>query len=106
MFCSCESRKWFTEPIEVISDETYIAHVEQMWREACTVTTVEQLDALPEGTVIHTVELPEDTCGSGAWTKCRDTGGDWYWWAMDFGEPASEVPLPARVIHHPDWETK
>lgn len=99
VFCSCESRKWFTEAIEVISDETYIAHVERRWREACTVTTVEQLDALPVETVLR------DASGQ-IFEKSPDGEGDTPWWYDGDPHYITDITLPARVIHNPDWETK
>jgi len=101
VFCSCESRKWFTEPIEVVNDETYIAHVERVWREACTVKTVEQLDALPVGTVLR-----EDYDGT-IWTL-HDGGKhiEAYRECDYLPLLTSAINLPARVIHHPYWETR
>lgn len=81
-------------------------HVEQMWREACTVTTVEQLDALPEGTVI--LDADDAVLRRNPW---RSRPGRWYpldgfdAYDRDFGIKIDKIPLPARVIHHPDWET-
>lgn len=94
VFCSCESRKWFTEAIEVISDETYIAHVERRWREACTATTVEQLDALPDGCVVR------DQRGL-LWET--DQG---HMYAASFAMPMciKTVALPAVIVWHPEWE--
>ncbi len=68
-------------------------HQAEIWREACTVTTVEQLDALPEDVVIL------DGCGAAG----RKVRGVWWWTGT--ADPF-EPDLPARVIHNPDWETK
>ena len=96
VFCSCESRKWFTEPIEVVNDETYIAHVERVWREACTVKTVEQLDALPVGCVVR------DQRGL-LWET--DHG---HMYAASYAVPMciKAVALPAVIVWHPEWEAK
>lgn len=64
------------------------------------VSTVEELDALPEGAVIHS---GDNWRGSGAWTKGSangDTG--WFHWALEFAEAADEIPLPAVVLWTPE----
>lgn len=76
-------------------------HVEQVWREACTVKTREALDALPVGTVLR-----EDYDGT-IWTL-HDGGKhiEAYRECDYLPLLTSAITLPARVIHHPDWETK
>lgn len=99
VWCSCEEGKPLSEPIEVISDETYIAHVQRRWREACTVTTVEQLDELPVGTVLR-----EDYDGT-IWTLHDDGKHIEAYRECDYLPLlTSAISLPARVIHHPNWE--
>lgn len=56
-------------------------HVADAWREACTIRTVEELDALPQFAVVR------DRVGT-IWENC---------WA-------SRIVLPALLIWHPDWE--
>lgn len=74
-------------------------HILDRLEDACTITTVEQLEALPIGSVVHTGENLPDSYHEGAWTK-NDDG--WYWWGMDFAEPASLIGLPALLLYHPD----
>lgn len=71
------------------------------WRKACTVTTVEQLDALPVGTVLR-----EDYDGT-IWTL-HDGGKhiEAYRECDYLPLLTSAINLPARVLHNPDWETK
>lgn len=78
------------------------------WREACTVTTVEQLDALPDRAVI--LDVDGVVLRRNPWLSENPA----LWFPLDgyssleqdFGIAADEIDLPARVIHHPDWETK
>lgn len=58
------------------------------------IETADQLDALPNGSIIR----PESGTGwlsGGSWTKYDD---EWYSWAMDYGEPSNQVPLPAILL--------
>ncbi|AQT78299.1 hypothetical protein B1R94_02190 [Mycolicibacterium litorale] len=68
-----------------------------MWREACTITTVEELDALPSGVEVRSV--------NGPWLKNDRFYPDEPWWPAggEISEASSEVGLPARLTHHPDW---
>jgi len=78
-------------------------HVEQMWREARTITSSEQLDALPAGTVIRDHQS-EFGC---IFEKSADGEGEVPWWHD--GEPhydLTEINLSALLIHHPDWDTE
>lgn len=69
-------------------------------RDHRTVTTTEQLDALPEGSVVR---AGDSWRGPGAWTKGRANGGEvWFHWALEYGEPAGEIPLPALVLWNPE----
>lgn len=82
-------------------------HVEQVWREACTVTTVAGLNKLPGHTVI--MDADDAVLRQNPWCS---RPGRWYpldgfdAYDRDFGIEVDAIPLPARVIHHPDWETK
>ncbi len=75
---------------------------------ARTITTREELDALPVGSVVvcpDRVDQDGDVWGEGAWQKTDDPdipGRPWFYWAMDFGEPSSEVPLPAVLVWRPE----
>lgn len=85
-------------------------HQAAVWREVCTIHTAEQLDALPTGAVVwcrDRVDVDGDMWGAGSWqksTRMASADGSWFWWAMDYGDPAGEVPLPALLVWHPDWE--
>lgn len=72
-------------------------HVESVWRDACTITTVEQLDALPPESIVKS---------EGGSVACRFYDGIH---GVTFGDErpfkwtvlASE--LPAVVLWHPGW---
>lgn len=85
----------------------HAAHQAAVWGEVCMVRTVEQLDALPVGAVVVCAGRPgeiwTERIGAGSWQKDDDDRRQWFWWGMDFGEPASEVPLPALLVWSPDW---
>lgn len=78
------------------------------WREACTVTTVADLDALPDRTVI--IDADDTVLRRNPWHS--ESPVKWYPfdgdepYERDFGITAEDVTLPARVIHNPDWEGK
>lgn len=84
-------------------------HAAAAWTRACVITTVEQLDALPAGAVVVTAEPDrEDLFGYGSWTKCLPHGAyrtplTWWWWAMDYPQDPADIPLPCRLVWHPDW---
>ena len=72
-------------------------HVAQVWREACTIRTVEQLDALPPETVIKT---------EGGSIACRHYTGI----GVVFGDErpfpwtsSLATELPGLLLWHPDW---
>ena len=65
---------------------------------AATITTVEELDALPEESVIHSEQ-------GGVWERCDD-GEVRYWITTGNSDEvfnSSQITLPARVIH---WGTE
>ncbi|BBY78910.1 hypothetical protein MPUL_00680 [Mycolicibacterium pulveris] len=93
--CSC-SRDDDDAP--TISFTEWAVHVAAVWREACTITTAGQLDALPTGAVIRTAGVvyasePRTGVQANAWVAI----GDRYRHCSD------EILLPALLIHHPDW---
>lgn len=63
-----------------------------------TITTADELDALPPFSMIKSTNPDRD---DDVWIKSPD-GGGWYWWAYDFGDRASEVPLPAKLLYSPE----
>ncbi|SBS73835.1 hypothetical protein MHPYR_180083 [uncultured Mycobacterium sp.] len=93
------------------SDEAQLGYCEDLadaWREACTITTVEQLDALPFESVIRDQDgiilahNPRHVYPS----QLRP------WWPLsgysalerDYGVEAESITLPALLIWSPDWE--
>ena len=93
--CSC-SRDDDDAP--TISFAEWAIHVEAVWRETCTITTVEQLLAVPVGCVIR-------TSTGGSLEKFSDT--HWYPPGGSRALPANRWRgvLPARLIWHPDWRS-
>lgn len=73
-------------------------HVEQVWREACTIRTVEQLDALPDRSVVF-------AANEAAWIKVSGWSPDEPWWVTgsSIESPSADIALPALLIRHPDW---
>ncbi|MGV0805768.1 hypothetical protein [Mycolicibacterium setense] len=73
-------------------------HVQAEWLKACTITTVEQLDSLPDGSVVHVPHKPSASSVEGRYGQ---------WWPNRSEGPypydrRNEL-LPARLIHHPEW---
>lgn len=74
-------------------------HVSDVWREECTIRTVEQLNALPPGSVIR--DHPgEFGC---TFEKASDGEGDVPWWYDGQPHDLVDINLPAQIIWHPDW---
>lgn len=71
-------------------------HVQEVWREACTITTVEQLGSLPVGVIL----IDPDVQFTPPPMFAKYTGG---WKFMDMGTFAIDIPLPSRLIWHPEW---
>lgn len=69
------------------------------WREACTIRTLDQLDALPVGSVIRWDRGP----GCAAQVIERSGGRDWFAPGDDCSEPHGPHMLPALLLWHPDW---
>lgn len=64
------------------------------YRKPRTITTVEELDALPEGSVILT--------NGGEDSAQKDGEGEWYLWGGDFGLDSEDTHLPAIVLWEPE----
>ena len=97
--CSCY------RPIN--SNDDWSRHANEAWREACTIRTVEQLDALPEGAIVRDRggRVFEQT------TNWRCAGkGFTAWWSEtgEEGEASSDElnDLPALLIWNPNWEAR
>lgn len=95
---SCTCGRWVDDsPLAQFSRTSFSEHVQEVWREACTITTPEQLDALPPEVIVKS---------EGGTVACRYydrvhgvTFGDerpFTWTVL-----ASE--LPAVVLWHPSW---
>lgn len=72
-------------------------HRLDMLREAATVRTVEQLEALPDMAVVR------DNCAT-VWEKCTNYGlpDPWFCTGNEREQPASSVSLPATVLWQPE----
>ncbi|MFS0715508.1 hypothetical protein ABC337_04820 [Arthrobacter sp. 1P04PC] len=64
------------------------------YRKPRTITTVEELDALAEGSVILS--------NGGEDSAQKDGEGYWYLWGGDIGLTPEEINLPASVLHNSD----
>lgn len=66
-----------------------------VWREACTIRTVEQLDALPEGAVVRRFGFTPQV-----FERASDL---WLVPGNDSPDYPGEHMLPALLLWHPDW---
>ncbi len=94
----CTGCDWTAELTDGGKSSTVLVseHVEQVWLEARTITTIEQLDALPEQTVIVNLMF------SVVFEREAENDGTMLW-ASIHGEPRTSVSLPALLLHHPEW---
>ncbi|HVX56255.1 MAG TPA: hypothetical protein VHA37_00860 [Candidatus Saccharimonadales bacterium] len=76
--------------------QLHAEHQADMWREVCTITTVEQLDQLPAGSILR--DANEFT-----FEKSPDGEGDTPWWYDGDPHDIGEIDLPARLLHNPGW---
>lgn len=60
-------------PHAQVSREQFAEHLSEMWREACTVTTVDQLDALPNQSIVLFPDGDPDSKWEGQWGWSRGT---------------------------------
>ena len=74
----------------------FMTHVREVWMDACTITTVEQLESLPVGVIL----IYPDVQFTPPPMFAKYTGG---WKFMDMGTFAIDISLPARLIWHPEW---
>jgi hypothetical protein len=106
VWCSCESHAQFGQ-LEVISEATYLAHIERRWLEARTIRTVDQLDTLPPGAIVLTAS-PRLIPSSCIWIRdTSDEHGHWWNYRGDDSFTSADVlyekPEIALLLHHPDW---
>ena len=95
--CLCGA-DWTDDPER---KQTYPEHQAATWEQARTVRTVEELEALPVGAVVHISDGP-----GGIYEK--DSRGDW-----GMGDDTDYLLREAecagttvRVIYHPDWDAQ
>lgn len=65
-------------------------HAAEVWREACTITTTDQLDALPTGAFVRD-----------AYGQIMERRRGEAWWR--YSEKQLPLELPALLIWHPGW---
>ncbi|MFV8169877.1 hypothetical protein [Mycolicibacterium peregrinum] len=105
-FRSCTCGQWIDEdPAAQFSRKSFTVHVREAWADACTITTVEQLDALPMGAVIRTTEDRVALKSGESW---GNASGYRSWWSAADGEEfdcsSDELDdLPALLLWHPEW---
>ncbi|NOQ62844.1 hypothetical protein, partial [Mycolicibacterium fortuitum] len=87
-FRSCTCGQWIDEdPAAQFSRKSFAVHVREAWAEACTITTVEQLDALPVRSVVRDADgdvHEMDDCG--------------FWRAPRYPSILNAVVLPADLL--------
>jgi len=85
--------------------DEHAAHFAEAWREVRMISTVEQLDALPIGSVVRTTEERVAVKTGERWGNQSGHGS---WWSVadedEFDLSSDELDdLPALLIFHPDW---
>lgn len=68
--------------------------------QACAITTVEQLDALPDGAIVRAAT-------GQAWHRSGryDPAEPWWGSGSEIESDSAGIARPARLIWHPDWAT-
>ncbi|MCA2247577.1 hypothetical protein JF729_07170 [Mycobacterium intracellulare] len=81
------------------SGVAHAEHVNAVWREACTISSADQLDGLPVGTLIRLLAAGIDTCKLGdGW----EATGEW----PSYSGAELAGRLPALVLWHPSWTSE
>lgn len=88
--------------IPINSDQGWAQHVEREWHAECKVTTEEQLDALPIGTVVRQIQDPDNDPAT-LEKLPNPMRAEWYLTGTSGPERKLKPFLPMRVIYHPDW---
>ncbi|MCA4754772.1 hypothetical protein H8Z60_19785 [Mycolicibacterium fortuitum] len=92
-FRSCTCGQWIDEdPAAQFSRKSFAVHVREAWAEACTITTVEQLDALPVRCIVrwsHGSTDEREACG-------------WSWGPTAHDDFFADGDT-ALLLWHPDW---
>jgi hypothetical protein len=96
---------WHCDGGTAMTPATHAQHQAEMWREACTISTLEQLDELPIGSVVRTTEERVAVKTGERWGNQSGHGS---WWSVadedEFDLSSDELDdLPALLLFHPDW---
>jgi hypothetical protein len=103
--CACHEWNW-TEPLthfcgeEERIERAHAEHVAAEWVKARTIETVEQLDALPDHSIIR-------CAGGAAWHKQElySQGEPWWCAGSEIESPPTAVQLPARLLYDPEVDS-
>ena len=98
--CECGWREEQERRSESGSIFTHAAHVAATWHEARTVRTVEELDALPIGSVVQEIGEEHTWIRHGSLWHCSCDGTDVPWSSPALFEEQGGEPL--LVIWHPE----
>lgn len=100
--CQCRDRL-------ILEDfAAWAEHATDVWRKACAIRTIEQLDALPVGAVVRT---DEGRVAVKTEEVRRRPDRSRSWWSVadedEFDLSSDELDdLPALLLWHPDWSRK
>lgn len=103
--CECGWREEYERRSETGTIFTHHAHVAATWREARTVRTIDELDALPVGTVIRDVDgamyrrSPYSVDDDGRWYPAWTVGNAY---ERDMGVESREIPTPGLIVWTPE----
>lgn len=90
--------------------ELHADHQAAVWREACTIRTVEQLDALPDGAVVRGAGEAYALALEGnvfERSECfADARSSWMVVGWDIPVGVSSIELPAVLLWYPAWEVE
>lgn len=97
--CICD--RWSDTDHGDNGHHTHVAHQADAWREACTIRTVEELEALPDGATVRGANGHAFEKSSESWTF-----DDRRWGEAGNSSPdrSEDIKLPALLIWHPEWE--
>mgnify|MGYP001449041961 CR=1 FL=1 len=92
-YCTCG--EWSDDSRHNNGHATHGEHVQAVWLETRTITTVEQLDALPVGAVVM-------FGNDGATLYEKDSAGTWFGTPGDGELLLAEAEFHALLVWHPD----
>lgn len=96
-YCTCG--EWSDDSRYDNGHTTHSEHVQAVWLETRTITTVEQLDALPVGAVVMFVNDAPALYG-------KNPDETWFGIPGDGEFPPAEAEFHALLVWHPDWEDR